>query len=185
MKYSRLIARILLMLLVCVPVVAEETADEGERAFIGVYEETPEQVIVSAMEIYSWFTICPLDVDPELAGGDGTVFRVADEVLCDYSIMMRLLDFSFSPELVEEMFAYETYTVIDGLLYGRGGGRAIDPLISEVTYEETERTEDRIVYTVTVHYLGSGENVMEPDVLEFVREPIKGQWVFTQFPFFW
>lgn len=183
MKYIRCaVAWMLAIMMLCVPAFAENA---DERSFPGVSGETPEEIIISAMEIYSWFTICPLDVDPELVGGDGSVCRVADEMLCSYDTIMRLLDFSFSPDIVEAIFSYETYTVIDGMLYGTAGGRAIDPLISEVSYEETYRGEDRIVYTVTVNYLGEGENAIEPDVLEFVREPINGQWVFTQFPFFW
>lgn len=186
MKNIRSIAVwLLILMLVCAAALAEETADESERSFPDVYEETPEDIILSAMEMYSWFTISPLDVDPELAGGDGSVFRVADETLCRDEIMMRLLDFTFCPEIVEELMAYETYTVIDGLLYGTAGGRPVDPLISEVIYEETENSEDRVVYTVTVKYLGEGGNAMAPDVLEFVREPVNGLWVFTQFPFFW
>lgn len=186
MKYIRLIAVWMLAgLLMCAPVWAEELSEEGERQFLAVSEEMPEDIILSAMEIYSWFTISPLDVDWELPSEDGSVWRVADEVLCDYETMMRLLDFSFSPEVVAEMLAFETYTVIDGCLYGTAAGRPVDPLISEVIYEETERSEERVVYTVTVNYLGEGENAIEPHVLEFIREPVNGLWVFTQFPFFW
>lgn len=186
MKYVRVIAIwMLAVVLGCMPALAEETADGGERAFPGVAEETPKDVILSAMEIYSWFTISPLDVDPELAGGDGSVYRVADEMLCSHDTMTRLLDFTFCPEIVQEMFSYGTYTVIDGMLYGQSGGRPIDPLISGVTYEETERSEERVVYAVTVSYQTEGGIVMEPQVLEFVREPVGGLWVFTQFPFFW
>ena len=182
MNYIRLFTVwMLALLLMCAPGLAEESG----YAFTDAQEETPEDVILSAMEMYSWFTISPLDVDPELEGGDGSVFRVADEMLCNYDTMIRLLDFTFSPELVEEMFAYGQYTVIDGWLYGTAGGRPVDPLISEVVYEETYRGEDKIVYTVTVNYLGEGENAMEPHVLEFVREPVDGLWVFTQFHFFW
>ncbi len=182
MKYIRLItAWMIALLLVCAPGFARE----GGYAFPDAQEETPADVILSAMEMYSWFTISPLDVDHELSGGDGSVFRVADEMLCNYETMIRLLDFTFSSELVEEMFAYGLYTVIDGSLYGTAGGRAVDPLISEVTYEETYRSADKIVYTVTVNYFGEGENAMEPHVLEFVREPVNGLWVFTHFPFFW
>ena len=182
MKYIRWIAAwMMALLLMCAPGFAQE----GGYAFHDMHEEAPEDVILPAMEMYSWFTISPLDVDPELAAADGSVFRVADEMLCKYETMIRLLDFTFSPELVEEMFAYGRYTVIDGFLYGTAEGRGIDPLISEVTYEETHRSEDKIVYTVTVNYLGEGENAMEPHVLEFVREPVEGLWVFTQFPFFW
>ena len=182
MKYIRLI---MVWMLAGLLMRASGFAQEGSYAFLDVREETAEDVILPAMEMYSWFTISPLDVDPELPGGDGDVFRVADEVLCNYETMIRLLDFTFSPEVVEEMFAYGQYTVIDGSLYGTVGGRAIDPLISGVTYEETHRSADKIVYTVTVNYFGEGENAMEPHVLEFVREPINGLWVFTHFPFFW
>ena len=182
----RAAAWILAIILLCMPALAEEVQEEtGERSFPGVYGETPEEIIVSAMEVYSWFTICPLDVDPELAGGDGSVFRVADETLCNYNAVIRLLDFTFSEEIVEGLLAYDVYTIIDDTLYGTGGGRTIDPRICEVNYEETYSDEERVVYTVTVHYLGEGENAVEPDVLEFVRERIGGQWLFTQFPFFW
>ena len=186
MKYIRLmIVWMIAAVLMISPASAEEVSEESGRQFMAASEETPEDIILSAMEIYSWFTISPLDVDWELPGGDGSVWRVADEVLCDYDTMMRLLDFSFSQEVVAEMLAFETYTVIDGCLYGTAAGRPVDPLISEVIYEETERSEERIVYTVTVNYLGEGETAIEPHVLEFVREPVNGLWVFTQFPFFW
>lgn len=186
MKHIRMILICALaLLLFCAPGFAQKAAAEGDYAFPDIYEEEPEDIILPAMEMYSWFTISPLDVDPEMPGGDGSVFRVADEMLCSYDTMMRLLDFTFSPELVEEMFAYGRYTVIDGCLYGTAGGRGVDPLISEVIYEETQRSAEKIVYTVTVNYYGEGENAMEPHVLEFVREQINGLWVFTHFPFFW
>ncbi len=179
-------AWMLALLLMCTPALAAEVDSAGEeRAFPGVYGETPEEIILSAMEIYSWFTICPLDVDPELPGGDGTVYRVADEILCSYDIMLRLLDFTFGAEVVEEMLANGVYTVIDGMMYGNAGGRPIDPNICEVSYEETYADEEKVVYTVVVSYHEIDGVSAEPDVLEFVRENVDGQWLFTQFPFFW
>ena len=146
--------------------------------------KTPAQIITEAMEVYSWFTISPLDVDPELPGTEA-VFRVADETLCDYDTVMGLLEDNFSTEIIEGMLAYEVYTVIDGVLYGDGVGRGIDPNISDVEYEEISADDQRIVYQVTVHYVGEGENGIVPDVFEFVREWIDNKWVFTQFTFFW
>ena len=182
-------AWLLVLILACSSAWAEEAGGEEfslqERAFMGAFSETPEEMILSAMEVYSWFTISPLDVDPELAGGDGSVWRVADEALCSEDVMMRLLDFIFCPEIVEDLMAYGPYTVIDGMLYSVAGGRSIDPRIYDVKYEATYSDEEKSVYTVTVCYRDETGAELEPDVLEFVREKIDGQWLFTAFPFFW
>ena len=179
----------LVLIMICSAAVAEETGNEEislqERAFMVAFSETPEEIILSAMEVYSWFTISPLDVDPELAGGDGSVWRVADEALCSEEVMLRLLDFIFCPEIVGNLMTYGPYTAIDGLLYSVSGGRSVDPRICGVRYEETFADEEKKVYTVTVSYRDEEGNELEPDVLEFVREKIDGQWLFTAFPFFW
>lgn len=146
--------------------------------------QTPDEIITSAMEIYSWFTISPLDVDVELPGGEG-FYRVADETLCRYDTLMGMLQEHFSPEIIDGILAYKVYTFIDGIAYGDGQGRGIDPNISDVEYEEISSDEQKTVYRATVHYLGEGENGIVPDVFEFVRERIGDKWVFTQFTFFW
>lgn len=176
----RIFTWILVLMMMAVPALADQ-----RDSFFGSEEQSPQEIITSAMEIYSWFTISPLDVDPELTGGDGRVCRVADELLCDYGTVMRLLDFTFSPEIVRGLLAYNTYEVIDGQLYGVGGGRGVDERISEVSYEITESGESRIVYTVTVYYVGVQDGEANSETFEFVREPVNGLWVFTQFPFFW
>ncbi len=151
----------------------------------GAPAETPEEIITSAMEVYSWFTICPLDVDPELPGEDG-YYRVADDDLCREEAMMALLSGTFSEEIIASLMEYGVYAAEDGVLYDRGGGRAVDPSISEVEYEEISAEEKKTVYRVTVHYLGEGEREdAVPEEFEFVREFVDDQWVFTEFPFFW
>lgn len=177
--FKRIVCFALMLLLYVFPALSED-----DTAFISD-QESADELILSAMEIYSWFTISPLDVDPELTSEDGSMARVADESLCIASTMQRLLDFTFSQEIIQELMAYETYTVIDGILYGSGGGRGIDPNISEVEYAQTFTDEGRVEYTVTVHYLGEGENGVAPENLLFVREEIDGLWLFTRFPFFW
>jgi len=184
---KRMTALLLIAVFLCPSVSAEGLdveAEEGTGVY-GAFGETPEEIILSAMEIFSWFTIWPLDVDPELCAEDGSVWRVADETLCNNETMMGLLNDTFSEEIVDEMLAYEVYTVINGMLYGTSGGRPIDPNISWVEYEETYSDEFEIIYTATVHYYGEGENGVEPDVFEFIRQQIDEKWVFTQFPFFW
>ena len=176
----RIFAWFLVLMLMVTPALADR-----QVSFFTSEAQSPQEIITSAMEMYSWFTISPLDVDPELTGGDGSVCRVADELLCDYGTVMRLLDFTFSPEIVRSLMEYNTYQVIDGQLYGVGGGRGIDERISEVFYEETEKSAERIVYTVTVYYVGVQEDEAACETYEFVREPVGGLWVFTQFPFFW
>ncbi len=150
------------------------------------YVETPEDIIVAALEVYSWFTISPLDVDTGLMLADGSGYRVADESLCSYDVVISLLKTMFSDEIITGMFDFGMYTVLDGMLFTTvGGGRGIDENISYVEYEEVLCEEAKIVYNVTVHYYGEGENGIVPDVFEFVRELIDEQWVFTQFVFFW
>jgi len=148
-------------------------------------EPTAEELVVGAMEIYSWFTISPLDVDVELSDESGTLWRVADETLCDWEYVQTLLYQNFSAEVVADMLSYEIYTVIDGMLYTVPGGRGMDLNIDWVEYKDTFCTEEINVIEVTVHYLGEAELGVEADVFEFVREKIDGVWVFTQFPFFW
>ncbi len=148
-------------------------------------EPTAEELVVGAMEIYSWFTISPLDVDVELIDESGMLWRVADEVLCDWEYVQALLCETFSAEVIADMLSYEVYTVIDGMLYTVPGGRGMDLNIDWVEYKDTFCTEEINVIEVTVHYLGEAELGVEADVFEFVREKIDGVWVFTQFPFFW
>jgi hypothetical protein len=163
-----------------------QTVEEAQRVLPGDYAETPEDIIVAAMELYSWFTISPLDVDPDLISADGFLYRVADEELCRNEVIMQLLSDTFSAQIIEEMMMYEVYTVIDGMLYTTaGGGRGIDQNISFVEYEETYSDEQKIVYRVVVHYHGEAEFYMLPDEFEFIREKIDDKWLFTQFIFFW
>lgn len=160
--------------------------DSEQRVLPGEYVETPEDIIVAAMELYSWFTISPLDVDPDLISPDGYLYRVADEELCLNEVISALLAEHFSEEVISEIMLYEVYTVIDGMLYTTaGGGRGMDENISSVKYEETYRDEEKIIYTVTVSYYGEAEFYMLPDEFEFIREKINDRWVFTQFTFFW
>jgi hypothetical protein len=150
------------------------------------YEETPEDIIVAGLEVYSWFTISPLDVDTGLMLPDGSAYRVADESLCSYDVIISLLKTMFSDEIINDMFSYEMYTVIDGIMYTTvGGGRWIDESIASVEYEEVSADEAKIVYNVTVHYHAVNDIQVEPDVFEFVREKIEDRWLFTQFTFFW
>jgi len=148
-------------------------------------QPTEEEIIVSAMEIYSWFTISPLDVDYELAGDDGSVYRVADEVLCREDALMGMVALTFAPVVIEDMLSYQVYTVIDGMLYTVPGGRGMDENIEWVEYQESYADEQKIIYTVTVHYFGEKDWDIGPDVFEFVREYQDGLWLFTEFPFFW
>ncbi len=170
-----------------VPEGIEDMSNTAEqRVLPGEYVETPEDIIVAALELYSWFTISPLDVDPDLISPDGYLYRVADEELCQNEVISHLLAETFSEEVIREIMMYEVYTVIDGLLYTTaGGGRGIDENISFVEYEEVYADEAKVIYNVTVHYHGEAEFYMLPDEFEFIREKIDERWVFTQFTFFW
>lgn len=148
---------------------------------------TAQDVIVPAMEVYSWFTISPLDVNGDVPSADGGKYRVLDDDLVSYENMLSVLQSYFSDELIEEIWAWGSYETASGQLYGYYPGespleRAIDPDISEVSYELALETDTARIYTATVFCL----SLDEPLVFEFIQEPTEdGRWVFTQFPFFW
>ena len=172
---KRLIPLLLALLLLAVPAQADGSDARDD--------------ILAAMEVYSWFVISPLDVDEELLSPDGSMCLVLDDSLHHTQIVQRYLDYYFCSEISQSLWAWGNYADIDGLLYGYpyeqcGFARPIDPNISEVDYELTSETDEEKIYTVTVHYLSSGDSDRS-EALTFVRENIDGQWVFTQFPFFW
>ena len=179
------------VLAVLVFVSASALAEEGfvEPAGDGSdFADTPESLITSAMEVYSWFVMWPLDVDENLPGGDGDVYAVLDDRFFLKEDMDSLLSFYFSPEICEALWDWELYTVIDGGLYAplEGDWRWIDDRIQEVSYRLAGETDRRREYEVVVYYEDDGDD-MTPEVedLTFVQEKTPEGWQFTQFPFFW
>ena len=166
----------LLLLLTC-PALAEDTAPDV----------VPRDEILSAMTVYSWFTIAPLDVNGDVPSPSGDKYRVLDDELVSAEAMQKTLSAYFSDEIIEELWAWDSYETVDGLLYGYYPGeslyeRPIDPDISEVEYALTLYTDEARIYTATVYTLSSDE----PLLFEFIQEKTEdGRWVFTQFPFFW
>lgn len=150
-------------------------------------ELSAQDVIVPAMEVYSWFTISPLDVNGDVPSASGDKYRVLDDDLVVYENMLAVLQSCFSEELIEEIWAWGSYETVNGQLYGYYPGespleRSIDPDISEVSYELVLETDTARIYTATVYCL----SLDEPLLFEFIQEPTEdGHWVFTQFPFFW
>lgn len=143
--------------------------------------------ILSAMTVYSWFTIAPLDVNGDVPAPDGGKYRVLDDELVSAETMQATMAAHFSDDLIDELWAWGSYETVDGQLYGYYPGespyeRPIDPDISEVEYALTLHTDEARIYTVTVYSLSSDE----PLLFEFIQEKAEdGRWVFTQFPFFW
>ena len=56
------------------------------------FEESPEERIMSAMEIYSWFVMWPLDVDESAPGGDGSLYALLDDRFASRESMDALLN---------------------------------------------------------------------------------------------
>lgn len=143
--------------------------------------------ILSAMTVYSWFTIAPLDVNGDVPAPDGGKYRVLDDELVSAETMQATMAAHFSDDLIDELWAWGSYETVDGQLYGYYPGespyeRPIDPDISEVEYALALHTDEARIYTVTVYSLSSDE----PLLFEFIQEKTEdNRWVFTQFPFFW
>lgn len=172
-----LLLALVLLLSLSAPALAE--SDETD---ISAQDE-----ILSAMTVYSWFTIAPLDVNGDVPAPDGGKYRVLDDELVSAETMQATMAAHFSDDLIDELWAWGSYETVDGQLYGYYPGespyeRPIDPDISEVEYALTLHTDEARIYTVTVYSLSSDE----PLLFEFIQEKTNdGRWVFTQFPFFW
>ena len=177
-RAAGLLLALVMLLTLTLPASAESTAAP---------EISPRDEILSAMTVYSWFTIAPLDVNGDVPSPSGDKYRVLDETLVSADAMRETLRAYFSDDIIEELWAWGSYDESDGLLYGYYPGespyeRPIDPDISEVEYALTLHTDDARIYTVTVYALSSDE----PLLFEFIQEKAEdGRWVFTQFPFFW
>lgn len=146
-------------------------------------EDTVEDTLLSAMEVYSWFVLYPLDVDYDKPNAAGDRYQVLDERFNTMDQLRGLVSEYFSDELVDELFSMGIYTEENGYLYATDEGRQIDEHIGETEFEVTEESPERIVYTVTVNYWGG--DTPEEEVFTYVRQLIDGQWKFTIFPFFW
>lgn len=161
--------------------VFDELEDEGDVWLDE--EDTVEDTLLAAMEVYSWFVLYPLDVDYDKPNAAGDRYQVLDERFNTMALLRDFVGEYFSDELVEELFAMGVYTQENGYLYTTDEGRQIDEHIGETEFEVTEETEDRVVYTVTVNYWGG--DTPEEEVFTYVRQLIDGQWKFTEFPFYW
>ena len=172
-----LLLALVLLLSLSAPALAE--SDETD---ISAQDE-----ILSAMTVYSWFTIAPLDVNGDVPAPDGGKYRVLDDELVSAETMQATMAAHFSDDLIDELWAWGSYETVDGQLYGYYPGespyeRPIDPDISEVEYALALHTDEARIYTVTVYSLSSDE----PLLFEFIQEKTEdNRWVFTLFPFFW
>ena len=148
-------------------------------------EETPEEVVTAAMEVYSWFAMQPLDIDPYQPDSDGLRFRVLDERLNTLEGLYTAVRAVFSEEITQELLSSGVYYEEDGYLYAAEDGRAMDPTIAYVEYVATPEGDDKVLYTAAVFY--SEEEGVITSINEYtsVREKIDGEWVFTDFWFFW
>ncbi len=149
-------------------------------------DDAAREDILSAMEVYAWFVMCPLDVDQNVPSPEGDTYLLLDETLSQVSLMQDRLDAYFSPDIVQALWAWGTYQNVNGWLYGTAPqdsplARPVDPDVADAEFELAEETKNRRVYAVTVYRLSSDE----PETLHFVSELLNGRWVFTEFPFFW
>lgn len=173
----------------------EEEYEEGADLFEDILDEgdvwedeedAMEDLLMGAMEVYSWFVLYPLDVDYEKPNAAGDRYQVLDERFNTLEGLKDFVSTYFSQEIVDELFAMDLYVEEGGFLYASDEGRQMDEHIGETEFEIVSETEDRIEYSVTVSYWGNEENAdPEEELYIYVRELTDEGWRFTQFPFFW
>lgn len=157
----------------------------AETGFENENLESPESVVTAALEVYSWFAMCPLDVDPEQPDEQGVMFRVYDDRLNTREKLETVVRDYFSEEIANALLASGVYSEEGGYLYTGETYRDIDPTIALVEYAVAEQTEDKVWYTATVYYSETEGEITSIDEYTFLRENIDGKWLFTDFWFFW
>lgn len=158
----------------------EDALDETE-------EEEPdedESRFESALQVYGWFESHPLDVDPEKPSPDGKKFQVLDERLNTLRTLEAEVKTYFSDAIVKKLLESGVYEEIDGYLYTDAQDRAINPDASETELTVESRTDDKIIYTLTVNHVDESGNVTSSEALTYELALIDGAWKFTQFPYY-
>lgn len=156
--------------------------DDGEDNAFGDSSD-PQNVWLAAMEVYSWFTIQPLDVDMDAPNADGTRWKVLDDRFTTMESLKDIAHFYFCDVIVDELMSYGLYEEIDGELYATDEGRAMDDSMLDADVMIAEQTNELLVLDVTVQYTDASEQ--ESETFTFIREMIDGDWQFTAFPFYW
>lgn len=149
--------------------------------------ETTEQLFVNAMKVYGWFEMVPLQVNyddkKQMDGKDW--FKIKDENYDTHEKLDSYLKTIFASEIVDKLWAKGIYKEIDGYLYSFDSGRGRNIFIKDVKYDVKDITENKITYVATIAYYQESGESENPKILEFIREKINDNWIFTQFPFFW
>ncbi len=163
-----------------------EVGKDGVEPSDGL-ETEDEDDLLGAMEVYSWFALEPLDVDESLPSPDGTMWRVLDDRFNTKELLLDMLHFYFSEEIVNELWNSSTnpYTEINGYLYTTGEGREMDERIGETEVSVLSKTDSKVELNVLVHYLEPDEYGTTDESFHYTRELKNDEWQYSEFPFFW
>lgn len=162
----------------------EATDEDADDA---IEEEEPDEnetLFESAAQVYGWFVSQALDVDPEKPSPDGKKFQVLDERLNTMRALEAEVKTYFSDAIAKKLLDSGVYEEIDGYLYTGAQDRAIDPDAGETELTVESRTDDKIIYTLTVNHVDEGGNVTSSEALTYELELIDGAWKFTEFPYY-
>jgi hypothetical protein len=162
-----------------------EATDEDSEAFL-IEDETDEDedFFAGALEVYGWFEAQPLDVDPEKSSPDGSMFQVLDERFNTLRALDAYVRFYFSDALADALLSAGVYQEIDGYLYTNAQARALDEGIGEIELTVTDRTDSKILYTLTINRVDEQGQVTSSEDLTYTRELVGDSWRFTAFPYF-
>ena len=159
---------------------------EAEHDFSSHELETPEEICLAAMEVYSWFALAPLDVDPTLPDSTGLRFRVFDDRLQTPEQLEAVVSEYFSEEITQMLMGSGVYAEEGGYLYTSPSiARPIDETIVSTEYYLAEETDTTRTYHAAVFYSDENGEVASLEEYTLLMEKIDGEWVFTSFWFFW
>lgn len=165
---------------------AEISPEDDEPAFACPDDSDPQALIEAAMEVYSWFAMRTLDIDPYMPSADGNLFRVFDDRLNTREKLTSVLREYFSEEIVNVLLTSGVYVEEDGYLYTGMDSRDIDPTIADIQYYKTGETETEQYFSAAVFYSEEEGEITDLREFNFLREKnADDKWVFTDFWFIW
>lgn len=180
-QVKRFLCVCIALLMLCCSALSEDAGDFSKENL-----ETPQELCSAAMEVYSWFAMAPLDADPSLPDSTGARYRVYDDRLNTYEKLSSVVHEYFSDEISNMLLGSGVYAEEDGYLYTvLDTARPIDPSIVSTEYYLANETDSEREYNAAVFYADDTGEVASLEEYTLVMEKEDGDWVFTDFWFFW
>lgn len=176
---------------------ANNNDNPQETAFIIMQEEKEinapsieevKEAYERANEAFTWFKVTTLPFESSMKEVDGWIYnKVNHDFIKNYADLENYLQSLFTQNIVDELLntEFKQYRDIDGELYVVSADGGTDIYKGDATLEVQLENDVKFKCIVEVELLGEDYEVIGYETHEFSYELIEGQWIFTNFYFFY